>query len=91
VIGWVGQSGLATGAHLHFAIFDKGRYVNPLTIRRPPQIASIDRGKLEIVKAAMSEKLRAIQGPYRVLPSTPPLALSTLTQTRQLGPVVLTI
>jgi len=33
VIGAVGASGLATGPHLHFALFRDGVYVNPLTVR----------------------------------------------------------
>lgn len=33
VIGWVGQTGLATGPHLHFALFRNGQYQNPLTAK----------------------------------------------------------
>lgn len=33
VIGTVGQTGLATGAHLHFALFRNGQYSNPLTAK----------------------------------------------------------
>lgn len=33
IVGWVGTSGLSTGPHLHFALFKRGRYVNPLTVR----------------------------------------------------------
>lgn len=35
VIAAVGQTGLASGPHLHFALYDKGRYVNPLTAELP--------------------------------------------------------
>lgn len=32
IIGYVGQSGMATGPHLHFMLFQNGDYVNPLGI-----------------------------------------------------------
>ncbi len=33
VIGYVGQTGLATGPHLHYAFYENGRPINPLRIR----------------------------------------------------------
>lgn len=35
IIGAVGMTGLATGPHLHFALFDRGAYVNPLKANLP--------------------------------------------------------
>jgi murein DD-endopeptidase MepM/ murein hydrolase activator NlpD len=36
VVGYVGQTGLATGPHVCFRVQKNGRYVNPLDIVSPP-------------------------------------------------------
>lgn len=35
LIGNVGTTGLSTGPHLHFGLFDRGTYTNPLTAKLP--------------------------------------------------------
>jgi murein DD-endopeptidase MepM/ murein hydrolase activator NlpD len=35
VLGYVGQTGLATGPHLHFEFFEHGKFVDPLGVRFP--------------------------------------------------------
>jgi len=35
VIGYVGSTGLATGAHLHFEMYSNGRYIDPLAAKLP--------------------------------------------------------
>jgi len=35
IIGYVGSTGLATGAHLHYEVYVKNRQINPLALRLP--------------------------------------------------------
>jgi|YelNatPaOPRAMG01_1025707.scaffolds.fasta_scaffold00001_164 murein DD-endopeptidase MepM/ murein hydrolase activator NlpD len=47
VIGYVGQTGIATGPHLHYAFYENGRPINPLRLQRVtgeplPQTAMAD-------------------------------------------------
>jgi murein DD-endopeptidase MepM/ murein hydrolase activator NlpD len=90
LIGWVGRTGLATGPHLHFAIFDRGKYVNPLRFRGTAQITQIDDRQFARVRAALGKRLRQLAG-TRAASSTPPVTLSALAQARRLGPVAFTL
>jgi len=44
VIGAVGTTGLSTGPHLHFGMYDRGKYVDPLH-RGLPLLENLGRGK----------------------------------------------
>ncbi|MGD8235687.1 MAG: peptidoglycan DD-metalloendopeptidase family protein [Chromatiales bacterium] len=46
VIGYVGQTGLATGPHLHYEFRIHGKHVNPLSAKLPVQ-DPIDRSKMK--------------------------------------------
>lgn len=57
VIGTVGKTGLATGPHLHYSFYDKGRYVDPLKIDLP----TLQLGKDAIPQKVLAKKLETLR------------------------------
>lgn len=74
VIGWVGASGLATGPHLHYALYEEGHFLNPLTVKLD-QAAAIPSDRM----ALFNQFKNRWDGELAKLPNvtTPPATAAT--------------
>lgn len=87
VVGAVGQTGLATGPHLHFALFRNGEYANPLTAK-----VELRRDVRDLQRFASAKQvlLRQIASLVRPVAPVEPVMVASLPSAQRPAPITIT-
>ena len=62
IIGYVGSTGLSTGAHLHYEVFRGGQTVDPLSVRMAQRQQTVDPKQVAAFKARLQALLSVRPG-----------------------------